>query len=538
MAINNKAGKSLVIVMALGTFVVVLDNTIMNVSISALVEDLNTTVSGVQSAIALNALMMAAFVLMGGKMADILGMKKTFLMGAFIYISGSLLASFSNNLTTFILGWCAIQGFGAAMMLPNVTTIIRANLMGKERAQAYGMMAGINALAMAVGPIIGGFLTTYFSWRWAFRLEVFVLLFVLLMANVIPKDILGKVKPSLDKVGVAWQAAAMIFFVTGMLLIADYGILIAKQPFYIIGYEFAPFGLSIVPFLLGLGILCLLMFVKWENKLSLKGKDVLVDLKLFKIINFVKSLNIRFIQVALVAGTTFAVPLYLQVTYGLNAFQTGFILLGFTAGLLTTAIGASKKALNILPKKKIEMGFLVAIVGIFIMIGSMFLEESAFSLLPGIFVYGLGLGLITSQIVNLVMSAVTSKQSAEASGVTSTLDTLGSSVGTALIGTILVVSLTSGVGKMVANSTVFPQEIKTEISNQMAASIEVVSTEVISEQISENGIYEAEAVNIYDTARRNAFIITLLFMAFIAFISYIFARGLPLTKANTSNENV
>src|SRR5262249_45604988 len=149
---------------------VVLDNTIMNVSISALVEDLNTTVSGVQAAIALNALMMAAFVLMGGKMADIIGMKKTFLMGAIIYIIGSLIGSFANNLTVFILGWCAIQGFGAAMMLPNVNTIIRANISGPPRAKAYGAMAGINALATAVGPIIGGFLTTYLSWRWAFRL--------------------------------------------------------------------------------------------------------------------------------------------------------------------------------------------------------------------------------------------------------------------------------------------------------------------------------------------------------------------------------
>ena len=239
---SKKAGKTLILVMALGTFVVVLDNTIMNVSISALVEDLNTTVSGVQSAIALNALMMAAFVLMGGKMADILGMKKTFLMGAIIYVTGSLLASFSNDLATFILGWCAIQGFGAAMMLPNVTTIIRANIHGGERAQAYGMMAGINALAMAVGPIIGGFLTTFFSWRWAFRLEVFVLLFVLFMGNVIPKDVLAKVRPKLDKIGVMWQASAMIFFVLGLLMITDYGLFLAKQPFIIFGYEFAPFG--------------------------------------------------------------------------------------------------------------------------------------------------------------------------------------------------------------------------------------------------------------------------------------------------------
>ena len=172
--------------MALGTFVVVMDNTIMNVSIQALVEDLHTTVSGVQSAIALNALMMAAFVLFGGKLADVIGMKRTFMTGVVIYIVGSLLASVSPNLAMFITGWCLIQGFGAALMLPNVQTIIRAVLSGQARSQAYGTMAGANALGAIAGPIIGGFLTTYFSWRWAFRLEVVTLAAILIFQRLIP----------------------------------------------------------------------------------------------------------------------------------------------------------------------------------------------------------------------------------------------------------------------------------------------------------------------------------------------------------------
>jgi len=532
MSKTDKAVKTLVITMALGTFVVVLDNTIMNVSISALVEDLNTTVSGVQAAIALNALMMAAFVLMGGKMADILGMKKTFLMGAIIYVAGSLLASFSHNLAIFILGWCAIQGFGAAMMLPNVSTIIKANITGPARGQAFGAMAGINALAMAVGPLIGGFLTTFFSWRWAFRLEVFILLGVLLMANVIPKDVMGKVRPSLDKVGVALQAAAMLFIVLGTLGVSDYGLLIAKQPLMIGDYAFAPFGLSIVPFLLGLGAICLILFVQWEKKVVTQGRDVLVDLSLFKIIDFIKSLNLHFIQVGLVAGTTFAIPLFLQVTYGLSAFQTGFILVGFSAGLIITAIGASKKAMHILPKKKVEWGFLVAIIGLAMMMVYMRIGDAAIGLVPGIFVFGLGLGLVTSQIVNLIMSAVSAKQSAEASGVNSTLETLGSSMGTALVGAVMVIALTSGIGKMVQGSEVFSPEAKAQIESELAASVEIVSTEVVSETIQENGEYEAEAIRIYDQARENAFIITMLFMAFVAFVSFLLAKNLPGVKSS------
>ena len=527
---DQKVGKTLVVVMALGTFVVVLDNTIMNVSISALVTDLQTTVSGVQAAIALNALMMAAFVLMGGKMADITGMKKTFLAGALFYITGSLLASVSNNLSVFILGWCVIQGFGAAMMLPNVNTIIRAYITGIERVKAYGLMGGMNAVAMAMGPIIGGFLTTYFSWRWAFRLEVVVLLGVLLMSRAIPRDVTGKVKPVLDKVGVMWQAAAMVFFVLGTLLIADYGLIFAKQPLMIGDYAFAPFGLSIVPFLWGAAVLCLIQFVHHERHLEEKGRDRLIDLGLFSIKDFVQGLDVRFIQVALLAGILFTVPLFLQVTYGISAFETGFILLALTAGLLLTAMGGAKRGLTILPKKKVMGGFLIAVTGVLIMIGYLFIGNAPMGLMPGLFVYGLGMGLVVSQIVNLIMSAVTPGQTAEASGIASTLETLGSSVGTAVIGTILVVALTGGVGMMVEQSTVFPCELKQQISQDMATSMEVVSTDVVSESIQENGVYEAEALRIYDTARQNAFIITLVFMAFMAFVAYLLARRLPAVK--------
>lgn len=527
----DKSKKLLVRIMALGTFVVVLDNTIMNVSISALVQDLGTTVSGVQAAIALNALMMAAFVLMGGKLADIIGMRRTFLMGALLYVGGSLLASFSNNLTVFILGWCAIQGFGAAMMLPNVNTIIRANVQGKSRTQAYGLMAGINAMATAVGPLIGGFLTTYFSWRWAFRLEVFILLFVLLMSNVIPKDKLAKHIPKLDKGGVVWQSAAMVLMVTGTLLIANYGLFMAKQPFVIFGYEFAPFGLSIVPFLFAAALLCLKKFVSHESRVEKTGGNPLVDLKLFANKLFTKGLNVRFLQVSLIAGTTFAVPLFLQVTYGLSAFETGLILLGLTAGLIITALGGAKRGLQFSPKKKIEWGLLVSILGLVIIGAYMVVGDSPLGLLPGLFIYGLGLGLIASQIVNLVMSSIAPNKTAEASGITSTLETLGSSVGTAVVGTILVVAITAGANNLVDQSQVFTPEQKTTISENMSKSVEAVSTSVIEEKVQDTDLQQEEVVRIYEEARINGFIITVGFMAFTALMAYLLARGLPTEDA-------
>jgi hypothetical protein len=275
-----------------------------------------------------------------------------------------------------------------------------------------------------------------------------------------------------------------------------------------------------------IGAICLVMFVRNEQSRDKYKKDTLVDLALFKIREFTKGLNIRFFQVALVAGTTFAVPLYLQVTYGLSAFETGLILIGFTAGILSTSIGASKYGLNYAAKQKVGAGFLVSILGLLILAVYVANGDSAAGMIPGIFVYGLGLGLITSQIVNMIMSTVKSNQTAEASGITSTLDTLGSSVGTAIIGTVLVVSLTFFAGNLVSQSTVFSEEAKTQITSEMSASIDVVSSEVVSETIQENGMYEEEIIRIYDQSRENAFMVTLLFMATISLISFILARRL------------
>ena len=211
-------------------------------------------------------------------------------------------------------------------------------------------------MAMAVGPLIGGFLTTYFSWRWAFRLEVGVLVGVFLMSSAIPKDVMGKVRPVLDKVGVLWQAAAMVLFVVGTLLIADYGLIFAKQPFIIGGYEFAPFGLSIVPFLYGAAVLCLIQFVHWERHLEETGRDRLIDLDDVWHQRFCDRPEREIHPGSPDCRDNFSVPLFLQVTYGISAFETGFILLGLTAGLLLTAMGGSKRGLTILPKKKVAVG--------------------------------------------------------------------------------------------------------------------------------------------------------------------------------------
>lgn len=206
------------IVLAMATFIIVIDTTIMNVSISALIVDLDTTVSGIQGAISIYALVMASFILIGGKLGDILGKKKTFLIGTVLFGIGTLTASMSSNLGALILGWSIVEGLGAALMLPNIQTLLRDEYEGKDRAFAYSIISAIGAVAAAVGPIVGGYLTTFHSWRWAFLLEVLIVIAVLVLSRSIKADVSLPGKPKFDIGGAFLSVSGLSSIVLGILL--------------------------------------------------------------------------------------------------------------------------------------------------------------------------------------------------------------------------------------------------------------------------------------------------------------------------------
>ncbi len=528
---DQRKATSFTLLMAVGTFVVVMDNTIMNVSIQALVADLHTTVSGVQSAIALNALMMAAFVLFGGKLADIVGMKKTFMAGVFLYIAGSLTASFSGNLTVFILGWCLIQGFGAALMLPNVQTIIRATLTdGALRARAYGAMAGVNALGAAMGPVIGGFLTTYFSWRWAFRLEVLALVVIVIFHAIIPADQPIVTRARVDTLGTILQAGAMIALVLGILLISDYGLLIAKQPLVVGGIELSPFNLGLSPAaaLLGLGLLLLLLFVQVETRNNTENRPSLVHLTLFTIADFVNGLKVRSIQVSAIAGILFTVPLFMQVSFGISAFDTGLALLPLSISIILGAFLGVRLSRARLPIQIVRIGTLVLALGAVIMVARMNTGTGPLDLALGLSVVGLGAGLIGSHIVNLVLSSVSPDETAEASGVTSTLEQLGNSVGVAILGTLLTLALSLGLSQSLAASSVIPEDLKRQAQEQIEHGVNIVSDQEIQASLAGyDPAVSTELLRIYDIARTNAFRICMLVVAFCGLLMYLFSFRMP-----------
>ncbi len=524
--------KLFVFTMTLGTFVVVLDNTIMNVSITALVADLNTTVSGVQTAIALNALMMAAFVLLGGKLGDIIGQKKTFVSGAVIYITGSSLASFANTLSTFILGWCLIQGVGAALMMPNVQSLIRGHTKGASRAKAYGMLGGVNALGTAVGPILGGFLTAYFSWRWAFRVEVFTLIGLLFLSSNIPSDVYQKVRPKLDWFGAALQAIAMLAFVTGIMLIGTFGFVFAKENVQIGNYTL---GLSPAIILMGIGVIAFLVFVWWENRRELNKLTVLLDLKLFGNKDFNSGLIVHSIQIALFVGLLFTVPLFLQVTYGLDAFQTGVIMLPFSLTVILLIKPALKLAQKYSPRWVVSAGYAISIVGSLFLVYLADAGQEPINIVPGLIIFGVGQAFIASQMVNFIMSSVSSKQAPEASGVNATFEQLGNSIGVAVLGTVLTAALMSSLLRTIPQSTVLTPEQSAQLTTYVESSnVQIVSDDQVFSAVTEQNVSDPvaqEIVNLYQAARTNAFQVTLLFVAFFSLVGLILTARLPKKSA-------
>ncbi len=520
------------IVVALSIFIVVIDTTIMNVSISDLVEDLNTTIVGIQAAISLYALVMASLMLIGGKLANIIGKKRTFLIGLVIYGLGTTLASFSNSLTILLVGWSFLEGVGAALMLPNLQVILRTEYDGSDRALAYGVFGAMGAIGAAIGPIVGGFLTTYYSWRWAFRLEVLIVIIVLALSSQIETDKVLAKRPKFDLLGAMLSISGLSTIVLGILLIQNYGLWSAKQPFVIGSLKIAPFGLSIVPFMVGFGILLIMLLFRWEQRLEDTGGDGLFEPSLLKIKGLKSSLAVRFIQVGTIAGFLFVVPLLLQMTFEYTAMQTGMALIPLSLGILIFALIGAKLSARFRAKHIIQVGFLLSLAGLIVMALTIQPDARPVDLSTGA-LFGIGMGLIASQIINLILSSVEEKDTPVAAGVATTFEQLGNSIGVALLGTMMLVTLTTGVQQSITASATIPEKNKTELTKAIDTSVELVSDTQLENELKKaeaDPALEEEIRVIYKTNRTQAFQISMVFLAFITLVGLILTTGLPDQK--------
>src|SRR3954469_3097227 len=343
------------LILASAQFVMVLDSSVMNVAISQIVEDLDTTIQGVQSAITLYTLVMAAFMLLGAKMGDILGRNRTFAIGMAIYGVGSLTTALSPNLGVLLVGWSGVEGFGAVLVIPAIAALIAANYEGKDRALAYALIGGITAIAVAAGPLIGGWVTTNYSWRWVFAGETVVVIAILLVRGQIAQAPRADHRPKMDFVGAALSAGGLGLIVFGILMSSKWGFVLPRGALTIGGTEITPLGFSIVPFLILAGLGLLAGFVLWEDRRHRLGLDRLVDVTLLRIQRLRAGLLTLLGQQLVLMGIFFVIPVYLQVVIGLDAFETGKRLLPLSVAMLISAMAGPKIAGRRSPRTVAQM---------------------------------------------------------------------------------------------------------------------------------------------------------------------------------------
>ncbi|MCB0193487.1 MAG: MFS transporter [Anaerolineae bacterium] len=523
---------SALITLSLAFFIIVIDTTIMNVSISVLVIDLNTTVTGVQSAISIYAMVMASLMLIGGRLSDVIGTKRTFLIGLIIYSVGTTMASLSNSLAAMIVGWSVLEGVGAALMIPTLQVLLRKQYSGAELAFAYGIVSAVAAIGAALGPIVGGFFTTFISWRWAFRTELVIAVIVLLMTRTLQPDEKTANRPKFDYVGALLSVVGWSSIVLGILLAQQYGFLLAKEPFTIGGLAIAPFGLSISPVMVGFGILMIMLLFRWESRLEDENKDGLFKPSIFATPYLKPGIAVRFVQMAVTAGFLYVYPLLLQLTFEYSAMQTGVALMPFSLALLVMAVLGARLSTRFSANRLIIVGLVVAVVG---------LMALGASIKPGIgpqdlafgAVFGLGLGLIASQLLNLILSLVSPEQTAEAAGLNSTFEQLGNAIGVALLGTLMLTALSIGLQQNIAASTVIPTDVKTPLTTAVEDGVNLMSNTNLEDALNEAGAEELvkrELLDIYALVRTNAFKAAIGLLTFFTLVGLILSMWLPKHK--------
>ena len=433
---DSKASWAVIAMLAAAQFIMVLDTTVMNVSISQVVEDLNTTVVGLQTAITFYTLVMAAFMLIGGKLGDQWGAKRAYMLGMLIYGTGSLITAFSPNLAVLLVGWSFIEGFGAVLVIPAIAALTAITYTGHQRALAYGILGGVTGISAALGPLIGGWVTTNLTWRIVFAAETVVVLVLMLFLRFIPAT---KGRPGkLDVGGSLLSAAGLGIAVFGILRSSQWGWITPKA-----AAPFTPLGLSPVIFLIASGLVLLALFMRREEALLEAGKEPLLDVRLLKVPRLRAGLNTLASQQFMIMGIFFVLPLYLQTIIGYNALETGLRMLPLSLSLFVCALLGASLTTRFSPKRIVEVGLLSMLSGGILLIAftEPTLRSIGFSV--ALALVGAGNGLLVSQLGNVIMSSVSSERSSEAGGLQGTAQNLGASLGTALVGSMLIASLVS-----------------------------------------------------------------------------------------------
>ena len=452
--VENPHASRLALLLAAAMFVLVVDTSLMNVSISAVVKDLDTTVSGVQSAIALEALVSAAFILISSKVGDLIGRKRAYVLGLLAYALGAAAMTLAQSLTAIIIFWAIVGGLGASLLLPAMQSLIHGNFDGVARKKTYALVGAAAAIAAAVGPLLGGFVTTYLSWRVGFGLEVVVIAVVLANIKMV-RDVPYTGPRHIDLVGAVLSVVGM----GGVVL----GILVWQE-----GGEF-------VGALIAAGVVGLAALGYWLVRRKRQGKPTLLDPDLFRFPHFRLGVTQQLLQQVTLGGAMIVLPIFLQMTLEYNAMQAGLSLAPLSLSMFAVAMVAGRRAGKRRASTVVGAGFALTTVGMLLVIPLVPRADFGWWLVGPLLLAGSGLGLLVSQLNNYTLAPIEEERVSEAAGVNSAAGSFGLSFGLAVAGGIMLAALSLSFTNKTEASSVIPADQQEQIAQVLEEDAQVLS---------------------------------------------------------------
>jgi MFS family permease len=455
----------ILVALCMAQFINAYDTTAMNVAVTSVVRSLGTTVSGVQSALVLYSLVMASFMLIGGKLGDVWGRRTTFTLGISMYGVGALITAFSQGLPMMVLGWSLLEGLGSALMIPAIFAIVGTIYpAGKPRVSAFAAVGAMGAMGAALGPLICGFLTTYLTWRVSFLLEVCVVVATLALSTRIKVPKQTRPPAKLDYLGAFLSALGLALVVLGVLQASKYGWTAARVPMVGLGRKLiAEGGISpVIPFVVA-GVIVLGLFALWERHMLKAGKDALLNIGMLKnravLFGLLAIVAFMFMQ----AGFLFVGPVFMQMALGYSAFHSGLLILPMTVMIIIVATRVSKLTQIVAPKLIVQVGMLTFVAGILLVAFELKATAQQWEFLPGMIVSGIGIGLINAPLMNITQGAVPAREQSEISGLSRAMSNLGGAFGTAVAGAVLMSTLIASFSGAIEHFSGVPASQKPQV---------------------------------------------------------------------------
>jgi EmrB/QacA subfamily drug resistance transporter len=481
---TTSPSRLLPLLLAMAMFVLVVDTTIMNVSISAVAESLGATVSSVQSAIALEALVSAAFILINSKVGDLIGRKRAYVIGLIAYAVGALAMTLAQSVMAIVVFWAVIGGLGASLLLPAMQSLIHGNFEGAARAKVYALVGASMAIAAAIGPLIGGVITTYWSWRINFALEVVIIAVVLAGIRLV-KDVPYTGDRSIDGVGATLSVVGMGGVVLGILVWQEGG--------------------EAVLALIAVGAVGLFSLARWLVRRKRDGKPFLLDPSLFDSPHFRVGISQQMLQQIALGGAMIVIPIFLQIALEYNALEAGLAIAPLSLSMFFVALLLGRHAGKRRPAVIVRTGFALALVGMALVIPVVpraQADQGAWVLLVPLLIAGCGLGMLVSQLNNYTLAPIEEERASEAAGVNSAGGNFGLSFGLAVAGGVMLASLSLSFTALTNASTVIPEAQKQTVSAALEQNAEVVSdTQLQTLVAAEPPAVQTEILAINDKAR-------------------------------------